>query len=193
MHHCFLIIEVVVVTQLTADVLFHVSSFVFNWIGVLRFCWLIHSCNTAAFKHWSAVVSVWPGVVVNLYHVGRSLCPRNKANGYLQNFFPVPLAIEITPNCQWLDLPFPWHSFQNQHPTSTKRWSGITKFGWIIIIAILSIGGICWIVMCSAVIHSGIPMKTQFATFRGNPPWVWKSLEPAPCTFQLPFQFQLRK
>ena len=187
MHHCFLIIEVVVVTQLTADVLFHVSSFVFNWIGVLRFCWLIHSCNTAAFKHWSAVVSVWPGVVVNPFHVGRSFCPRNKSNGYL--FLPYatghcdyPELTMTRPSISMAFFPKPTSHFQQTPVRNCQIWLNNTHFTTDH--RFLRIGGICWISMCTAVISL---RNTQKKTVCNFSQLVWKILKLAPCTFQVLF------
>ena len=108
------------------------------------------------------------------------------------SFFPMPLAIAITPNWQWLGLPYPWHSFQNQHPTSSQRRSGIAKFDWTMPTdhRFLRIGGICLISMCSAVISfEGYTEKGSLQLFAGTPHWFEKFSSRLHAHFRCCFKF----
>ena len=64
---CFPIVEVVMLRKSSADVLFRRS---FSCLEIF-----VGQCIRAILlplKHRLALVYVWPGIVVNLYHVGRS-------------------------------------------------------------------------------------------------------------------------
>ena len=64
---CFPIVEVVMLRKSSADVLFR-RSFSCLEIFVDQFI----RATLLPLKHRLALVSVWPGIVVNLCHVGRS-------------------------------------------------------------------------------------------------------------------------